>query len=72
MPALSREKDAKEWESNLKSSLRALFLSWIFEFDGLFYWMDTGHRQVLAISMIKKLPFKVHMVSNVGSLLQIQ
>ena len=72
MRALSCEKGAKEWESNLKSSLRVLFLSRIFNFDGLFYRMDTAHRQVLAISMIKKPPFKVHVVSDVGILLRIQ
>ena len=31
-----------------------MFLSQIFDFDGLFYRMDTTHRWVLAISTIKK------------------
>ena len=70
MPALSREKDAKEWESNLKSSIRVLPLSRLFNFDSLFFRVDIGHRRVLAILMIKMLPFQV--VSSVGSLLQIQ
>ena len=65
------EKGAKEWESNLKSSLRILFLSRIFDFDGLFYRMDTVQSRLLAISTITKPPFKVHVVSNVGSLLRI-
>ena len=69
MRALSCEKGAKEWESNLKSTLQVLSLSRIFDFDGLFFCVDTGHRQVLAISAIKKLSVKV--VSSVGSLLQI-
>ena len=39
------KKGAKEWESNLKSSLRVLSLSWIFDFDGCFlygYWSQVG------------------------------
>ena len=39
MRVLSHEKGAKEWESNLKSFLRVLSISRIFDFDGLFYWM---------------------------------
>ena len=64
------KKGAKEWESNLKSSLRVLFLSRIFDFDGLVFRVDTGHGRMLAISTIKKPPFK--MVSKVGGLLRIQ
>ena len=58
MRALSREKRAKEWKSKLKSSLRVLFLSRIFDFNSLFYRMDTGHRLVLAVLMIKKVAFQ--------------
>ena len=45
MRVLSCEKCAKQWESNLKSFLRVLSLSWIFDFDGLFlyrYWSQAG------------------------------
>ena len=55
---MSREKGAKEWESNLKSALRVLSLSWIFDFDGLFFHVDTDHRRVIAIVMIKKAAFQ--------------
>ena len=71
MRALTCEKGAKEWESNLKSFLRVQFLSWVFDFDGLFYQMDTGHRRVFTISTIKKAAFKGAR-SNVGTLLRIQ
>ena len=57
MRALSREKDAKERESNLKSSLRVLSLSRIFEFNGLFC-VDTGRSWVLAILTIKSAAFQ--------------
>ena len=54
---MSLEKGAKEWESNLKSSLRVPSISqirlWRFAFR-----MDTGHRRVLAISTIKKATFQ--------------
>ena len=58
MRALLCEKCTKEWESNLKSSLQVLFLSRIFDFDALFYRMDTSHRWVLAILTIKKGAFQ--------------
>ena len=70
MQALSRVKGAIEWESNLKASLQVLSLSRILDLAGLFFHVDTGHRQVLAISTIKKPLFKA--VSSVGSLLRIQ
>ena len=54
---MSCEKGAKEWESNLKSSLRVLSISqiqlWRFAFH-----MDTGHRRVLAILTTKKAAFQ--------------
>ena len=37
MREFSHEKGAKEWESNLKSSLRVLSLSQISDFDSLFF-----------------------------------
>ena len=40
------KKGAKEWKSNLKSFLRVLSLSWILDFDSLFfsygYWLQVG------------------------------
>ena len=66
--ALSHEEDAIEWESNQKSSLRVLSLSWIFDLVRLFVHVDTGYKRVLVISMIKK-PF-IKVVSSVRNLLR--
>ena len=59
MQSLSRKKGAKQWESNLKSSIQVLSLSRIFNFVGLFFHVVTGYRQVLAISTIKTADFQV-------------
>ena len=59
MWTLSQEEGAVELESNQKSSLRVLSLSWIFDFVGLFVRVDTDDEHVLIISMITKLLFKV-------------
>ena len=68
MRALSCEEGAIEWESNQKSFLRVLSLSWIFNLVGLFVHVDTSYECVLVISTIKKPLFKV--VSSVRSLLR--